>query len=83
MISDGKIPGALNVTTISYHDWAGIVWFIFLTTLSVYGICNGGDFGPVVLVLSFILLMNSLNIRQLRRQKASIEEMIKRCEDEQ
>lgn len=36
MIAENKESDEIIITTIAYHDWGGILWFLFLIALGIH-----------------------------------------------
>lgn len=81
MISESKNEGETIITSIAYHDLMGILWFVLAIFVGIYSVINGENPLFIAFIIAFIFLMNSLDTKELKRQKEFIEKSIKDCED--
>jgi hypothetical protein len=81
MISNSKNEGEILITTIAYHDLVGTLWFVIAACAVIYGFIVGSNPFFLVFFIAFVFLMNSMDRKDLIRQKEFIDKSISDCQD--
>jgi hypothetical protein len=82
LLKEDKNSDSTIITTIAYHDFGGIMWFLLFIGAGIIYLFNKTEniWSILIPIVVISILFGLLNSSGLKRQRIFIESIIKQCE---